>query len=37
MIKKQKKSRVSDLNIETQKSDENIVITKEENIVEYFK
>ena len=36
MIKKQKKSRVSDLNIETQKSDENIVITKEENIVEYF-
>jgi hypothetical protein len=35
MIKTQKKSRVSDLNIETQKSDESYS-QKEENIVKYF-
>tara|TARA_B100000927_G_scaffold141136_3_gene113818 strand:+ start:2580 stop:3683 length:1104 start_codon:yes stop_codon:yes gene_type:complete len=36
MINKYKKNRVSDLNIETLKSSKNIVIQKEDNIIEYF-
>tara|TARA_Y100000389_G_scaffold180237_1_gene194910 strand:+ start:2573 stop:3676 length:1104 start_codon:yes stop_codon:yes gene_type:complete len=36
MQNRNKKSRVSDLNIEIQKMDRNIVIKKEENIIEYF-
>ena len=33
---KHKKSRVSDLNIETVKSHENVVIVEKENIIENF-
>ena len=36
MINKHKKCRVSDLYIETQKIDENIIMQKEENIIEHF-
>ena len=36
MIKKQKKNRCQVMNLETQNSDENVVITKEETLSEYL-